>query len=155
MTSWLPARPRIRAAVVTAKDFLLAVLFADYTGSRDRRWAGYISVPKVAAGLASSLAAPSVTTESFTGTIRFWRMKAQMAPGPRGSVMVTECVDSARARNTDLKTGRVLPLSRQLTASQNYYSNSDVLARDSSGQWRVISIPPAIYYPEAQECKPL
>jgi hypothetical protein len=151
MTRWHPARPAERPAVLVAKDFLLAVLYADYTGDRDSRWQQYVSAAKVRAGLSSSLAVPSVTTESFTGTVRFWRMRAVAA---RGTVTVTECVDSARARNTDLRTRRVLPRRRQVPGGQNYYSNSDVLARDAGGRWRVVSIPPAVYYPQAQECKP-
>jgi hypothetical protein len=151
MTRWQSARPAVRPAVLAAKDFVLAVLYADYTGGRDSRWQQYVSSPKVRAGLTSSLAVPSVTTESFTGTVRFWHMNAVAS---RGTVTVTECVDSARARNTSLKTGRVLPRRRQLPKNQNYYSNSDVLAKDTSGHWRVVSIPPTIYYPQAQECKP-
>jgi hypothetical protein len=154
MTRWRPPRPADRSAVLAAKDFLLAVLYADYTGGRDSRWQQYVSSPSVRAGLTSSLAVPSVTTESFTGTVRFWRMHAVATKGRRRTVAVTECVDSARARNTDLKTGRVLPQRRQVPANQNYYSNTDVLARDAGGHWRVVSIPPDIYYPQAQECKP-
>jgi hypothetical protein len=153
MTSWLPASASEIPAVTTAKDFLLAVLYADYTGGRDHRWRGYVSAGKVRAGLASTLAQPGVTTESFRGTVRFWHMSALATPGPKGTIEVTECVDSSRARNTSLATGKVLPRRRQVPADQNFYSNSDVLAKDSGGHWRVISIPPTIYYPRALECK--
>jgi hypothetical protein len=153
MTSWRPARASEIPAVTAAKNFLLAVLYADYTGGQDHRWTGYISARKVRAGLDSTLAQPSVTTESFKGTVRFWHMSALSVPGPKGAVEVTECVDSSRARNTRLATGKVLPRRQQVPANQNFYSNSDVLAKDSSGHWRVISIPPTIYYPRALECK--
>src|SRR6266567_582841 len=153
MTSWLPASASEIPAVTTAKDFLLAVLYADYTGGRDHRWRRYVSAGKVRVGLASTLAQPGVTTESFRGTVRFWHMSALEAPGPKGTVEVTECVDSSGARNTSLATGRVLPRRQQVRADQNFYRNSDVLAKDSSGHWRVISIPPTIYYPQALECK--
>jgi hypothetical protein len=153
MTSWLPADASEIPAVTTAKDFLLAVLYADYKGGRDHRWLRYVSAQQVRTGLASTLAQPGVTTESFTGTVRFWQMSVLAAAGPKGSVEVTECVDSSHARNTSLATGRVLPGSKQTPADQNFYSNSDVLSKDGTGHWRVISIPPTIYYPQALECK--
>jgi hypothetical protein len=67
--------------------------------------------------------------------------------------VVAECVDSAKAKNTGLGTGRVLPKSQQNTTDENYYENTDVLA-DQHGQWQVISIEPELYYPRAVECKP-
>jgi hypothetical protein len=153
MATWLPANAGEIRAVTTAKNFLLAVLYADYKGGRDHRWARYVSSQKVRTGLASTLTQPGVTTESFRGTIRFWHMSALAVSGPKGTVEVTECVDSSHARNTSLTTGKVLPRRKQTPRDQNFYSNSDVLAKDSSGHWRVISIPPTIYYPQALECK--
>jgi hypothetical protein len=154
MTSYLPKDADTAQAVVAAKDFLLAVLYADYTGGKDHRWMGYVSGPKVRSGLAAQLAQPGVTTESFRGTMRFWHMSAiKTAAAPKASVEVTECVDSSHALNTSLSTGKVLPRSKQLSTDENFYSNSDVLIKDRNGQWRVISILPAIYYPRAPECK--
>ncbi len=154
MTPWLPARASEAPAVITAKNFLLAVLYADYTGGQDHRWRAYVSAQNVRAGLASTLAAAEVTTESFTGTIRIWHMNAVAGTYGKNTISVTACVDSSRARNTSLATGKILPGSQQLPADKNYYSNTDVLARDGAGHWTVISIPPAIYFPEALECKP-
>lgn len=154
MTSWLPASTSRAPAVITAKNFLLAVLYADYTGGRDHRWQAYVSAPKVRAGLASTLASADVTTESFTGTIRIWHMNAVAGTYGKNTISVTECISSAGARNTSLSTGKVLPRSQQLPANQNYYLNTDVLASNGAGQWTVVSIPPAIYYPQALECKP-
>jgi hypothetical protein len=151
MTHYSPAKPQLRAAVTTAKNFVLAVLYADYTGNKDDRWTNYVGNDKVRSGLAASLAVPSVTTESFRGTVRFWRMHATAA---KGAVIVTECVDTQHARNTDLQSGRVLPKGRQTRGNANFYSNTDVLARDGSGHWRVIAIPATTYYPEASRCKP-
>jgi hypothetical protein len=153
MTPWLPAQASEIPAVTTAKNFLLAVLYADYTGGQDHSWMSYAGSPKVRTGMAATLAQPGVTTESFTGTVRIWRMSALASPGPKGTIEVTECIDSSRARNTGLNTGKVLPKSLQVPTDQNYYSNSDVLAKDSSGHWRVVSIPPAMYYPQALECR--
>jgi hypothetical protein len=153
MTSWLPGDASEIPAVTAAKDFVLANLYADYTGGRDHRWRSYVSARKVKAGLAATLAQPGITTESFQGTIRFWHMSAVATRGPKGTVEVTECVDSSRALNTSLASGKVLPHSQQTPKDQNFYLNSDVLAKDSSGQWRVTSIPPTLYYPQAVECK--
>ena len=154
MTPWLPASTTEAPAVITAKNFLLAVLYADYTGGKDHRWLVYVGSSLVRNGMTSTLAAPSVTTESFRGTIRIWRMSAVLGTYGKNTISVTECFDSARALNTSLSTGKVLPAGQQNTTDQNYYSNTDVLARNGSGQWTVISIPPTIYYPEALECKP-
>jgi hypothetical protein len=154
MTSWVPASADEVPAVITAKNFLLAILYADYTGGQDHRWNAYVSSLRVRSGMAATLAAPGVTTESFTGTIRIWRMNAVAGTYGNNTISVTECIDSARALNTSLSTGKVLPSSEQNTTDQNYYSNTDVLARNASGQWTVISIPPDIYYPEASECMP-
>ena len=153
MTSWLPAQASEIPAVTTAKNFLLAVLYADYTGGQNHSWLSYAGSSRVKSGMAQTLAEPGVTTESFTGTIRIWRMSALASPGPKGTVEVTECVDSSKALNTGLTTGKVLPKSQQVSADQNYYSNSDVLAKDGSGHWRVVSIPPDVYYPQALECR--
>jgi hypothetical protein len=154
MTSWLPARASEAPAVITAKNFLLAVLYADYTGGQDRRWRAYVSAPNVRAGLSSTLAAPDVTSQSFAGTIRIWHMSAVPGTAGKKTISVTECIDSSKARNTSLATGKALPPSQQLPDDKNYYSNTDVLARNGAGNWTVISIPPAISYPEALECKP-
>jgi hypothetical protein len=154
MTHWLPASSGERRAVITAKNFLLAVLYADYTGGRDHRWQAYVGSSLVRNGMTTTLAAPSVTTESFNGTIRIWRMSAVPGTFGKNTISVTECFDSARAQNTSLSTGKVLPPGKQNSADQNYYSNTDVLSRNAAGQWTVISIPPTIYYPEALECKP-
>lgn len=152
MTPWMPARPADKAAVMTAKDFVLAVLYADYTGDRDQRWRQYVGSARVRIGLAQTLHVPSVTGESFTGTVRFWRMHAVRAG--HGKLLVTECVDTAGARNTSLSTGKILPPGQQTKHDDNFYLNSDVLARESSGRWGVVSIPTTVYYPQAQECKP-
>src|SRR5216684_7391483 len=64
MPVWLPAEPGQVPAVITAKDFLLAFLYAEYRGNQDDRWTGYVSGAPLAE-LKSNLAEPSVTTESF------------------------------------------------------------------------------------------
>ena len=85
MTPWMPGRPGEKAAVMAAKDFVLAVLYADYTGDRDQRWRSYAASARVRTGLAQTLHVPSVTTESFTGTVRFWRMRA--VHGAKGTIV--------------------------------------------------------------------
>ena len=153
MTSYLPGDKREDAAVAAPKDFLIAVLYSDYTGGRDRRWARYVTSPIPMKGMEQTLSQPGVTTESFRGTVRVWHMTVSGTPDPKGTVVVTECVDSSHAQNTSLKTGKVLPSRLQSSKDQNFYSNSDVLA-ERGGRWLVISIPPVITYPRAVQCKP-
>lgn len=152
MTTWLPSNPSEKAAVKAVKNFLLAFLYADYTGGKDHRWSQYIADSTVRRGLTETLASQSVTTESFQGTMRIWHMSAAYVPGPRGSVNVTECIDSSQVLNTSLSTGKVLPRRLQSTKDENLYSNTDELLKVGS-QWRIYSIPPVIYYPRALECK--
>lgn len=152
MTTWLPANPTESAAVRAVKSFLLAFLYADYTGGRDNRWTQYISGATVRNGLAQTLSAPDVTTESFKGTMRIWHMSAVYVPGPKGSVDITECIDSSHLLNTSLHTGKVLPRREQSTKEQSLYANSDQLVK-VGGQWRIFSIPQPIYYPRAVECQ--
>lgn len=150
----LPGRlPRARSetgAVIAAEDFLLAYLYAEYRGNQDDRWSNYVWGP-VRSALESNLAVPSVTTESFTGTIIFSHLSAFPDPTEPGAVDVAECFDNARSANTSLATGKVVP--DHAPANQHYYLNTDVLAL-RNGQWRVISVDPVIYYPQARECKP-
>jgi hypothetical protein len=153
MTSWLPANASEIRAVTTAKDFLLAVLYADYKGGRDHRWARYASSQKVKTGLASTLAQPGVTTESFRGTIRFWHMSALAVYGSEGNGRGHRVRRQLACPQHEPDHRKGPPRRKQTPRDQNFYSNSDVLAKDSSGHWRVISIPPTIYYPQALECK--
>jgi hypothetical protein len=150
MPGWLPADPGQVPAVIAAKDFLLAFLYAEYRGNQDDRWTGYASGPVLSA-LKANLSEPSVTTESFTGTIIFSHMRAFPDPATVGAIDVSECFDNAGSRNTDLATGK--SIADRIPASQHYYMNTDVMA-STNGQWRVISVYPVVYYPQAQECKP-
>jgi hypothetical protein len=150
MPGWLPADPGEMPAVIAAKDFLLAFLYAEYRGNQDDRWTGYAS-GQVLSALKANLSEPSVTTESFTGTIIFSHMRAFPDPATAGAIDVSECFDNAGSRNTDLATGK--SIADRIPASQHYYMNTDVMA-EANGQWRVISVYPVVYYPQAQECKP-
>ena len=144
--------PRARSqarAVIVAEDFLLAFLYAEYRGNQDDRWSGYVSGP-VRGALESNLAVPSVTTESFTGTIVFSHLSVFPDPTEPGAFDVSECFDNARSANTSLATGKAVV--DHTPANQHYYLNTDVLAV-RNGQWRVISVDPVIYYPQARECK--
>ncbi len=150
MPGWLPPDATEAAAVITAKDFLLAVLYAEYRGNQDDRWTAY------ATGTArtvqrSILAQPSVTNQSFTGTLIFSRLSAFPDPVVRGAVDVSECFDNAMSTNISLATGKAIP--GHGPASQHYYRNTDVVAR-RNGHWQVVSTYPVIYYPQAAECKP-
>jgi hypothetical protein len=150
MPGWLPADPGEVPAVIAAKDFLLAFLYAEYRGNQDDRWTGYAS-GQVLSALKANLSEPSVTTESFTGTIIFSHMRAFPDPATAGAIDVSECFDNAGSDNTDLATGK--NIADRIPASQHYYMNTDVMAQ-ANGQWRVISVYPVVYYPQALECKP-
>ena len=150
MPGWLPADPGKVPAVIAAKNFLLAFLYAEYRGNQDDRWTGYAS-GQVLSALKANLSEPSVTTESFTGTIIFSHMRAFPDPATAGAIDVSECFDNAGSRNTGLATGK--SIADRIPDSQHYYMNTDVMA-EANGQWRVISVYPVVYYPQAQECKP-
>ncbi len=150
MPGWLPPVRSEIPAVIAAKDFLLGYLYAEYRGDQDDRWSGYVSGP-VRSALESNLAGPDVTTESFTGTIIFSQLSAFPDPTEPGAVDVSECFDNARSANTSLATGKIVP--DRGPADHHYYLNTDVLAV-RNGHWRVISVNPVIYYPQAKECRP-
>ncbi len=146
----LPRGRRVARAVIVAEDFLLAFLYAEYRGNQDDRWSGFAWGP-VRGALESNLAEPDVTTESFTGMIVFSHLSAFPDPTEPGAIDVSECFDNAGSANTSLATGKVIP--DRAPANQHYYLNTDVLAFRNR-QWRVISVDPVIYYPQARECKP-
>jgi hypothetical protein len=150
MPGWLPADPGQVPAVVAAKNFLLAFLYAEYRGNQDDRWTRYVS-GEVLGALKANLSEPSVTTESFSGTVSFSHLRAYPDPTTAGAIDVSECFDNSGSRNTSLATGKIIP--DRIPANQHYYRNTDVMAR-KNGQWNVVSVYPVVYYPQAQECRP-
>ena len=150
MPGWRPADPSEVPAVIAAKNFLLAFLYAEYRGNQDDRWTAFVSGPVLGA-LKANLSVPSVTTESFTGTIIFSHLRAYPDPAAAGAIDVSECFDNSRSRNTDLATGKTL--ADRIPAGQHYYLNTDVMAK-ANGRWTVISVYPVVYYPRAAECRP-
>ena len=151
LTSWKPSSAAQAQAVLTDKDYELAFLYAEYTGGQDTAWASYVS-PAMQTEVQSTLSRPGVTGESFTGTIRIFDMAVVADPTVPGRLDVSGCFDNARSSNTDRRTGKVIPDTG--SPDQHYYRYTDQLAKDSSGQWKVTSDLPAIYYPRAKECKP-
>jgi len=151
MTSWVPATASLVPAVNADKDFELAYLYAEYTGGQSGDWTSYVSAA-MAEALRSALAAPSVTTESFKGTITFSAMSVMPDPKITKDVDVSACVDDAQAQNTDAKTGQVLP--GQSPSDHSYYQYTDELAPLGGGQWQVVGNYAPVYYPQAKECKP-
>ena len=149
MPAWLPADRGEVPAAITAKNFLLAFLYAEYKGNQDHRWAIYVT-GQVSGALASDLAQPDVTTESFTGTIRFSQMSASPDPSLARAVDVSECFSNALSANVSLHTGQIIP--DTTPPDQHHYRNTDVLAADRGGHWHVVSVYPVIYYPQAKEC---
>ena len=150
MPGWLPADRGEAPAVVAAKNFLLAFLYAEYRGNQDDRWTRYVS-GDVLGALKANLSEPSVTTESFTGTISFSHMRAYPDPTTTGAIDVSECFDNSGSHNTSLATGKIIP--DRIPVDQHYYRNTDVMAR-KNGQWNVVSVYPVVYYPRAPECRP-
>jgi hypothetical protein len=150
MPGWLPADPGEVPAVIAAKNFLLAFLYAEYRGNQDDRWTGFAS-GEVLGALKANLSQPSVTSESFTGTIMFSHMRAYPDPTTADAIDVSECFDNAGSRNTSLVTGRII--ADRVPADRHYYMNTDVMAK-TNGRWTVISVYPVVYYPQAGDCRP-
>lgn len=151
MPGWKPSQASEAPAVTADKNFLLALLYAEYRGNQDSRWQAYAG-PRLRPVLAAQLAKPDITTQSFTGTIRFSHLSAFPDPMVKGAIDVAQCFDNSHSANTSLSTGRPIP--DRTPADQHYYRTTNALARASNGTWQVISMYPAVYYPRAPECKP-
>ena len=151
MTSWVPADAAQAQAVNTDKDYELAFLYAEYRGGQDQGWENYVS-PVMRTAVQQSLQAQDVTTESFEGTIRYFDMSVIPDPLVRGDLDVSACFDNAGSSNTDLATGAVIP--DTAAPGSHYVRIADELRTGSAGQWQVVSSLPAIYYPQAAQCKP-
>jgi hypothetical protein len=151
MTSWRPKNAGMAPAVLADKDYELAFLYAEYTGGKSESWTSYVS-QTMELQVRGVLSRSDVITESFRGTIRIFDMTVIRDPTVPADVDVSACFDNARAVNTSLSTGAVLP--GQSPSDKNYYRYTDQLARTPSGQWQVVSDYPLVYYPRAKECKP-
>ena len=151
MTDWMPQDAGMAKAVLADKDYELAFLYAEYTGGKSQDWTSYVS-HTMALQVRALLAKPDVTTESFKGTIRIFKMRVIRDPAVTGDLDVSACFDNAKAVNTSLSTGAVLP--GQSPSNDNYYRFTDQLSQSPTGQWQVISNYPIVYYPRAKECKP-
>ena len=151
MTDWMPGDAGLAKAVLADKDYELAFLYAEYTGGKSQDWTSYVN-HTMELQVRAVLAKPDVTTESFKGTIKIFDMKVIRDPTVPGDLDVSACFDNARAVNTSLSTGAVLP--GQSPSNDNYYRFTDQLAQSPTGQWQVISDYPLVYYPRAKECKP-
>ena len=150
MTSWLPGNAAEKQAVITDKDYELAFLYAEYKGGQDQSWVSYVS-PAMQPAVTRALKAQNVTTESFTGTIRYFKMRVIPDPLVPGDLDVSACFDNAGSSNTNLTTGAVLPDTS--TPDSHYVRTTDELRKNSAGQWQVVSTL-LVYYPTARECKP-
>ena len=151
MTSWLPANAAQAQAVNTDKDYELSYLYAEYKGGQDQTWVNYVSSVMQTA-VQQSLQATDVTTESFIGTVKYFDMSVIPDPLVKGDLDVSACFDNAGSSNTGLTTGKVIP---DASAPDSHYVRiADELRKDSAGQWQVVSSLPAIYYPQAAQCKP-
>ena len=151
MTSWLPTDKDQARAVNTDKNYELAFLYAEYRGGQDQSWENYVG-PVMKSGVRQSLQATDVTTESFTGTIKYFDMSVIPDPLVKGDLDVSTCFDNAGSSNTDITTGKVIPDTS--SPNSHYVRISDELRKNSAGQWQVVSSLPAVYYPQAKQCKP-
>jgi hypothetical protein len=151
MTSWIPVDADQARAVVADKNYELAFLYAEYKAGQDQQWAKYVT-PVMQREIMSVLTGQDVTTESFTGTIRYFKMRVIPDPTVPGRLDVSSCFDNAKSSNTDIKTGAVLP--DTVTANQHYVRVTDQLAKSAAGAWQVAASLPPVYYPQAKECKP-
>lgn len=148
---WAPSQAGEAPAVAADKNFELAFLYAQYRGGKDFRWKAYTGAQLLPA-LGQQLSQPDVTTESFTGTVRFSHLSAFPDPSVKGAIDVAQCFDSSHAVNTSLATGRPVP--DHTPADQHFYRTTNVLARAQDGSWQVVEMYQPIYYPRAPECKP-
>jgi hypothetical protein len=151
MTGYLPKDAEMAKAAVADKDYELAFLYAEYTGGQSDDWASYVG-RTMEAQVRALLAKPDVTAESFKGTIKIFDLRVIRDPAVAGNLDVSACFDNAKAVNTDLKSGAVLP--GQAPSNDNYYRFTDQLAKSSDGHWQVVSNYPIVHYPQAKECKP-
>jgi hypothetical protein len=151
MTSWLPADPDQAAAVNTDKSYALAFLYAEYKSGKDQGWMRYVTATMQRETM-SALVVPDVTTESFIGTIRYSHIRVIPDPTLTGRLDVSTCFDNSKSSNISLKTGKALP--DNVPADQHYILVTDQLAKSASGRWQVAATLPAVYYPQARECKP-
>jgi hypothetical protein len=150
ISSYLPADPSLRQAVIAAKNFQLAFLYAEYTGGQDNQWQQYVGSQALVQQVGQGLSQPDVTTESYTGTIVISDMNASIV---QGGASVGQCWNDAGASNTSLSTGAVLPASEQNTTDENYLFQVYELEM-YGGQWKLSDITPPMYYPTASWCKP-
>ncbi|MBO0807062.1 MAG: hypothetical protein J2P32_02025 [Actinobacteria bacterium] len=151
MPTWQPTGHGQLAAVTADKNFLLAMLYSQYRGGRDHRWKAYVARP-IRPDIGKELSVRSVTTESFTGTIRYSHLSAFADPALKGDIDVAQCFDNSQSTNTNLRSGKALP--DTTPANQHFYRTTIVMGQSADGTWRVVSIYPAIFYPRARECKP-
>jgi hypothetical protein len=150
MTSWMPGDANQARAVIADKNYELAFLYSEYKGGKDQQWTKY-ATPVMQREIMSVLTGQDVTTESFTGTIRYFKMRVIPDPTVAGRLDVSSCFDNAKSSNTSLKTGAVLP--GTANANQHYVRITDQLAKNASGEWQVAASLPPVYYPQAKECK--
>jgi hypothetical protein len=151
LTSWQPPSASQAQAVLTDKDYELAFLYAEYTGGQDTAWTNYVS-STMQTEVQGTLSQTGVTSESFTGTIKIFDMTVVADPTVPADLDVSACFDNAQSSNTSRATGKVIADTG--SPDQHYYRYTDQLAKNSSGDWQVVSDLPAIYYPRAKECMP-
>ena len=148
----LPSDPAQAGAVLADENFQLAYYYAIYSQGKDHRYAAYIGNRLLLGSVQVTLAKEAAAHEGFTGTIVFSGAAVQPAPWA-GELTVSNCVDSSRLLDTDITTGRIRR--SQAPADRGHFLESDILARQKGGPWRVVGTD-VTYYPhgQAKECTP-
>jgi hypothetical protein len=151
-TSPLPPDPAQAGAVLADENFQLAYYYAIYSQGKDHRYAAYIANRLLLGSVQETLAKEAAAHEGFTGTIVFSGTVVQPAPWA-GQLTVSSCVDSSRLLDTDIRTGKIRRTSAP--AGHGHFLESDILARQKGGPWRVVGTD-VTYYPhgQAKECTP-
>ncbi len=151
-TSPLPPDPTQAGAVLADENFQLAYYYAIYSQGKDHRYTAYIGNRLLLGSVQETLAREAALHEGFTGTIVFSRTAVQPAAWA-GQLTVSSGVDRPRLLDTAIRTGKARR--GGAAAGQSYFLESDILARQKGGPWRVMGTD-VTYYPhgQAKECAP-
>lgn len=152
MTNWLPpAGSPLIPAVVTAKNWFLALYYSEYVGGTDNRWTTY-TAGTAQQSFANFLMGPVIAGQSFTGTISFTGMSAVADKALKGDVDVFMCV--ATAHSTEVFYPSDKPEAKQPSLSTDDYKQVAYMAQGSTGQWYLVGATNPDYIPASQGCPP-
>ncbi len=150
MTNWLPpAGSPLIPAVVTAKNWFLALYYSEYVGGTDNRWTTYTAA-SAQPTYQKLLQGPFVAGQSFTGTISFTDMSATADKVFKGDIDVFACIATAHSTEVFYPSDRAE--SKQPPLNQDDFRQMLYLAQGSTGQWYLVGATNPAYIPAAQGC---